>query len=105
MRPKVSELHKELGVKLNATVRCNLQLHHPSANPIGIELSVPGRVKGVGEEAGAAIAAEFDHLRTTIQCLIGAGRVRSTAHDSANVNRADWLGMERIRNVILAHLT
>src|SRR5580698_8898758 len=101
MAAQVAEFEKEFRVERHAAGGLGVELYHPAANSVGIELHVPGGVQGVGEIDATSVAAELDHLRTAVQCVPGIFRMRGAAHDSAQIHGAGFLGMKRIGDVIL----
>src|SRR5688500_15510667 len=69
------EFDKELLVERDAACGVCIDLHHPAANAVRIELRIPGRVEGVGDVDSPAIATDFDHLRPAVQRTRGIARV------------------------------
>ena len=63
MRPLALKSHKEVRIDLHPAVGIGVDLRHPSAQPLGIELLVPRRVQRVGQIDPAAVAAQLHHLR------------------------------------------
>src|SRR6202041_1279179 len=101
MAAQVAEFEKEFRVERHAAGGLGVELYHPAANSVGIELHVPGGVQRVGEIDATSIAAELDHLRAAVQHVAGIFRMRGAAHDAAQMHGAGFLGMEGIGNVIL----
>src|SRR5580658_1377664 len=101
MAAQISEFEKELRVERHAAGGLGVELYHPTANSVGIELHVPGGVQGVREVGATSIAAEFDHLRAAVQRIAGIFRMRGAAHDTTQMHGAAFLGVKRIGNVIL----
>jgi hypothetical protein len=54
---KISEFEKEVRVDGHSSFGLGVELYHPTANPVGIELRVPRGVEGVGEIDAASVAA------------------------------------------------
>src|SRR6516165_7139 len=106
MRSEVaSELDEEIRIHMEAALGRNVQFHHPALDPVGIELLVPSTIKGVSEVNAPAITADFDHLRSAVEWLCRILGVGGASHDATQMHGARELGMEGIRNVVLAHLT
>src|SRR5882762_11513857 len=83
----------------------SVQLHHPALYSLGVELCVPGRIERVREIDAAAVAADLHHLRRAIQWLFRLLRMRRVADDPTQMNRACFLRMEWIGNVVLQEFT
>src|SRR4029077_5674639 len=105
VRAQPVELDKELFIEFDPTVWVRIDLLHPTLETIGIELLVPRRVERVGEVDALAVAADLDHLRTSVESLFGLLRVSRSAHDATEVDRADLLRAGGIGDVILDELT
>src|SRR5207244_12735876 len=86
-----AKLDNELLIELHSTLCICIDLHHPTLYTIRIELLIPRRVERVREVAAPAIAADLDHLRTTVERLLGLLRVSRSAHDATEVERAGLL--------------
>src|ERR1700752_5544469 len=99
------ELDKELFVELHPALWVQIDFRHPALNAIGIKLLVPRGIEGVSKVAALAVAADFDHLRTAVESLLGFLRVSRSAYDAAEMDRARLLRVRRIRDVILDELT
>ena len=99
------ELDEELFIELHSALRVRVELYHPTLQPIGIDLLVPRRVERIGEIDALAIAADFNHLRTAVERLLGLARVSRTAHDAAEMDRACLLRVGGVRDVVLDELT
>ena len=61
------EFEKEFGIEGHPAFCLGVELNHPTTDSVGIELLVPRSVQGIGKIDASSIAADFDHLRTTIQ--------------------------------------
>ena len=48
-----------------------VELGHPGADPVGVELIVPRPVQRVGEVDALAVAADLDHLRSARERHVG----------------------------------
>ena len=59
----------------------DINLRHPSADPVRIELLVPGAIERVGEVDPPPVAADFHHLRAAVQ------RLSRTASDAPRAGR------------------
>src|SRR5271155_1056989 len=101
MASQIPEFKKEFRVDGHATCRLGIELHHPAANSVGIELRVPRRIQRVREIDAPSIAAELHHLRAAVQATTGIFRMRGTAHDATQLHGAGFLGMKWVGNVIL----
>src|SRR5262245_54233466 len=104
MRPVAIELYEEITVYRQAPARFGIQLDHPAANSVRIELLIPGVIERVGKVNTAAIAADFDHLRRAVQRIVGLLGVSGSTNDTSQVYRSGEPGIEGIRNIILPHL-
>src|SRR6202049_398077 len=98
---QIAELDKEVRIELQAAFGFRVQLYHPAADALGIELNVPGRVERVGEVNAPAIAADLDHLRASVERRLGLLGMAGVAHDTAEMDRTGLLRVEGIGNVIL----
>src|SRR5580704_4037639 len=105
MTTELAEIDQQFGIELHATVLSNVQLDHPAINAFRIKLLVPGGVQGIGEIHAASVAADLYHLGSSVQWLSRFSGMGSTTHNSADVHRADQLGIEGIRDIVLAHLS
>src|SRR5258706_4558761 len=97
-------LEEEPGVQLHAS-RADIDLDHPAADAVRIELVIPGRVETVRELEALAVPADLDHLRTALQRLRGVARMRRAADDPAQPEGADLLRVEAIGHVLLDEFT
>src|SRR6266516_1631968 len=79
---------EEALVEADAAALADVQLGHPRADAVGVELLVPGAVQGIGEVHALAVPADLHHLRAAGQWLARAGGVREAAHDAADPHRA-----------------
>src|SRR5437764_5967672 len=96
------ERHEEVRVRSDATIRVGVELHDPPLDALRLELGVPGGVQRVRHIDSLPIPADLHHLRAAVE---GAGRrVSALVDDAAEVDRAGELGVERVRNVVLAEL-
>src|SRR5262245_34597442 len=86
VRPQGVKLHEKIGVEFQAAVGFDIGLHHPTLDPIRIELLVPGSIQGVGKVYSPSIATQLDHLGSAVQRLFRA-RMRGTPHDATNLHR------------------
>src|SRR5215212_12162556 len=103
MRALVAEIEEEVGIKAHAARRVGIELDHPPLDALGIELRVPGQVERVGDVDTAPVAANLDHLRTTVE-RSRRGRMGSLTDDAADADRADLFRLGRIRDVELLQL-
>src|SRR6185436_10696198 len=95
----------EARVERHPTFRVGVQLDHPAANPVRIELRVPGRVQRVGEVHAVAVATHLDHLWPAVERAVGCAWVRGAPHDAADARRAREHRPEGITYVVLPELT
>ena len=105
MNTIVIRLNEKSLIEADATFRADIELGHPTSHARWIELFIPGRVERIGEVDAFSIAAYFDHLRPTLQRLLGSCRMRCLPHNSTDLHRAGLFGIERIGNIILQHLS
>src|SRR5271154_3681915 len=101
MAAQIPEFEKEFRVDGHAARGPSIELHHPAANSVRIELRVPRRIQRVREIDATSIAAELHHLRAAVQTTTGIFRMRGATHDAAQMHGAGFLGMKRVGNVIL----
>ena len=80
MNSVIVAFHEKVFVKRDAAVGIGIELHHPTADAVGIKLLVPCGIKRVGEIDSLAVAAHFHHLRAARERLIRLLRMR----------RRDW---------------
>src|SRR5207245_11415274 len=99
------KLEKEVLIELDPALSVCIDLHHPTLYTIRIELLIPRRVERVRKVDALAIAADLDHLRTTVERLLGLLRVSRSAHDATEVDRAGLLRACGIGDVVLDELT
>src|SRR5215213_9799528 len=57
MRPLVAKIEEEVGVEAHPALGVGIELDHPALDAVGIELSIPGQVEGVGDIDAAPIPA------------------------------------------------
>src|SRR5205814_2239206 len=69
-------LKEEALIKADAAALGDVQLGHPGADAVRVELLDPCTVDRVGEVYPLAVAGDLDHLRAAAQWLIRPGRVR-----------------------------
>src|SRR4029077_7465132 len=98
---QVAELHEEGEVSLHSPILVDIELDHPAIDSLGIELLIPGGVQGVGEIHTPAVAADLHHLRRAVERSLRICRMRSTAHDAAQMYRARFLRLEWIGDVVM----
>src|SRR5258708_580397 len=101
MGAKSAKLHKEVRVNLQASLRRRVQLHHPTAKAIRVELLVPGRIERVCEIDALTVTAHLDHLRSAVERRLGLLRVRGFSHNSSQVHRPCKLRVEGVRDIVL----
>src|SRR5687768_3273095 len=105
MRPQpILEFDEEVGIERHSTRGVRIDLGHPPADAIGIELRVPRRVERVRQVDSPAITADLDHLRSTIERAFRVLRVWRTAYHSADRQRAGELRIEWVAHVVLTEL-
>src|SRR5882762_2391068 len=93
---EVSELQKQIGVESNATSVVGIELCHPAANSVRIELLIPAAVERVGDIDPLPITADLDHLRTAIQGTLRVFRASLVRHDAAQLHRSAQYGIEGV---------
>src|SRR5437868_8569542 len=101
MRAQPVELDKELFIEFHSALPICIKLHHPTLQPVGIDLLVPRCVERIGEMDALAITADLNHLRTAVERLRGLTGMSRTAHDAAEMDRARLLRVNRVRNIVL----
>src|SRR5947209_6059008 len=94
-------LHEELGIERDATPRLGIELHHPTIDPVGIELRIDGAVERIGEVDAAAVTADLDHLRSAAECTILGAWMSSFCDNAADAHLAGKLRIEGIGHVVL----
>src|SRR5258705_4658002 len=91
-------------VEADAAALANVELRHPRADAIWVELIVPRAIQRVGEVDAVAVPADFDHLRAAGQRLVRPGRVRLAGHHAADPRGAGLDPGERGADGLLLHL-
>src|SRR6476469_1901672 len=104
MRAQFVELDKEFFIEFHSALWVRVKLHHPTLQPVRIDLLVPRCVERIGEIDALAIAADLNHLWTAVERLSGLTGMGRTAHDTAEMDRACLFGVSRVRNVVLDEL-
>src|SRR5918992_5151520 len=99
----IIELDEKVGVCGETTFRVYVHLSDPAVDAIRVELRIPGSIQRVAEVQPAPVAAQFHHLRPAVQGLSGL-RMRRPADDPAQVDGSGVLWVERVGDVVLAHL-
>src|SRR5690242_3493823 len=94
-------LEEEALVKTDAAALGDVQLGHPGAYAVRVELLVPRTVERVGEVDALAVAGDLAHLRAAGQWLIRPRRVRHAPDNAAEPDRADLARVERVAHVVL----
>src|SRR5687767_8860065 len=89
-------LQEEPRVQFHAAFGSHIDLDHPAADTIRVELFVPRRVEPVREVNALAVAADLDHLRATVQRLLWLTGVRGAADNAAESEGGDFLRLERV---------
>src|SRR5439155_9355619 len=97
-------LEQKLLDKRDAAIAVNIKFYHPAADVVGIKLLVPGGIKRVGEIDPLAIAADFHHMWSARQRLIGFTRVGRSIGNATDANGAGLPRIEWIRYVVLQKL-
>src|SRR5262252_3530564 len=105
MRAQHLEFEQEPFIELHPTLRICIDLHHPTLNAVRIELFIPWGVERICEIDALAVTTDFDHLRAAVERPLWFFRVRRTANDAAEVDRAGLPRSGRIGDVVLDELT
>src|SRR3954454_435111 len=98
-------MRKEPLVHTHSATGVDVELGHPGADAVGMELVVPRTVERVGEVDPAAVAAHLDHLRTAGKGQVRSRGVRGTTNDAAESHGGDLPRPSGIGNVVLLQLT
>src|SRR5579883_3072182 len=102
MGPFVLKWNKEIRVKGHATGRVDINLGHPSAYALGIELRVNRRIERIRDIHPSAVAADLEHLRTAVErAALRMGRV---GRDSTQPHRPRQPRLQRIADIVLPQL-
>src|SRR5680860_1142444 len=83
----------------------DVDLGHPGADAVGVELVVPRAVERVGEVDPASVSAYLDHLWAAGEWHVRVRGVWRATDDPAEVHRADFARLGRIGDVVLLQLT
>src|SRR5260370_19825430 len=97
-------LEEEPLVERDPAALAHVELGHPGAHAVRVELVVPRTVQRVGEVDALAVAANLDHLRPAAQRLARPGRVRRAPDDAAGAHRPGLPRGERGGGVVVLHL-
>src|SRR5262249_21309452 len=103
MRTLTLERHEKRWVKRHPTCRICVQLRHPAADALRIELCVPAGVERIAHIHATAIPTDLYHLGTAIER--SACRMRRMANDATEADRAGELWMEGVTDIVLPKLT
>ena len=87
-----------------AVGRAGIELGHPRADSLRVELVVPRAVQGVRHIHAPSVTADLDHLRPAAQRNARFGRVRGLSGDAAEPHRSGLPWVERIADVVLLEL-
>src|SRR3954454_10491462 len=96
---KLVAVRKEPLVHAQAATGVDVELGHPGADAVGMELVVPRTVERVGEVDPAAVAAHRDHLRPAAKRQVRSRGVRGTTQYAAESHRVDLPRPSGIGNV------
>src|SRR6476619_7089602 len=83
----------------------DVELGHPGADAVGVELLVPRAVERVGEVHPLPVSADIDHVWTAGQWHLGHRGMRGTTDDPAQVYRSHFAWVRRIGDVVLLQLS
>src|SRR5215213_5536199 len=92
-------------VQAHLTAGADVDLGHPCADAVGMELVVPGAVERVREVDPPSVAAHLDHLRAAREWFVGGCGMRCVADDSPEAHGADLTWPSGIGDVVLLELT
>src|SRR3954452_8376128 len=98
-------MRKEPLVHAHGATGVDVDLGHPGADAVGMELIVPRTVERVGEVDPPTVAAHLDHLRTAGKGQVRGRGVRGTTDYAAEAHRVDLSRPYRFGNVVLLELT
>src|SRR5262249_25547684 len=104
MGTKPVKLQEEIRVEANTPLRKHVQLRHPASNAIRIKLLIPSCIERVSQIDTTAVAAEFHHLRPTVQQRAGSAKMGISPHYASNSNGSHQLKTEKVGYFILAQL-
>src|ERR1700720_1932714 len=76
---------KKVRIECQRAIRFCGCLNKPGANPVRIKLLIPGCIEGVGKIDAFTISADFDHLRSPVECDTRLLWMRRSANDSADL--------------------
>src|SRR5829696_3849791 len=104
MRPFIAiEVDEEAGVYCDTTLRVYVHLGDPAMDAIRVELRIPCSIERVAEVQPAPVPAQLHHLRPAVQGLSGL-RMRRLADDATQMDGSGVPRVERIGDIVLAHL-
>jgi hypothetical protein len=104
MRTKPIELEQEVGIEPASAFELRVELGHPAADAVRVELRIPRCIERVRHVDAAAVAADLHHLRSAVERLARERRMRRAPHDAADADRAGQPRRERIADVVLPQL-
>src|SRR5262249_62388181 len=71
MRPvALRPIDEEFRIEPYSSCGIGVELHHPAVDTLWIELRIDRAIKRVGEINAPAVAADLDHLRSTIELAV-----------------------------------
>ena len=79
----------------------HIDLCHPSANAVRVELVVPGAIERIGDVNAAPVAAQLHHLRAAVQSGIRPARMRRRRTMPPSFTEPVSSGLKRIGHVVL----
>src|SRR3954466_10217236 len=95
----VGETHPIVARQFKSTAWARMRHDLGARHAVGIELVVPRRIERVRPVNALAVTTDLDHLRTACICM--AVRVRRTACNAADMDRAGKLRLPWIGDVVL----
>src|SRR5215208_2624693 len=100
MQTHFTGLDEEIRIQFHSAIGVGVDTDHPALEQVGIELVIPGAVQAICYVDALGVPANLDHLGATQQPTFVLG-VSFLTGDTADLDLADELWIERIRNIIL----
>src|SRR5262245_24302446 len=97
-------LDEEFRIELDATLRLDIELHHPAVYALGIYLSIDCAIERIRKVHASTIPADLHHPWTAIKTAIPCARMVGSRYNAANTHFARKLGLERIGDVVLLQI-
>src|SRR5215216_2116552 len=103
MQTHFTGLDEEIRIQFHSAIGVGVDTDHPALEQVGIELVIPGAVQAIRYVDALGVPADLDHLGATQQPTFVLG-VSFLTGDTADLDLADKLWIERIKNLILIEI-